>query len=288
MKKPLLALVALMSIALFTAQTTVFQKTQVFPGSSLLAAPFAGWSVVQLTSPGRLFCNKTVDTCTISLLTARNWSTASSDGTAIGSGHRLALGFNDHFDGTQSQRTLASVSDCTSASLDGNGNCTTSINTWILPGAPVEGFGTNANGTDSTDLAYALSSIPGAEYISYTRNTHIGVNENYGAALVEFASSSGSPLVDTYGETSDNTMSLSKTMTALSLTGTSEAIFQVFGSGEVSSVTSPYSANFYGGPLAVHFTEAAAVNISTGAAPTWTLFGTEPFGAASSAIAFKQ
>lgn len=248
------------------------------------------WSVVQLTGPGRIFCNKTVDQCTPILTSATNYAGGGSgSGKVIGSGHRLTLGFNDHQDGSfgSDQRTISGTpSDCTAANIDGNGNCTTSTNTWVCPGASVQAFGFNANGTDSTDLCYVLNSIGGSDRVTGTRSGHNGIGENYGFTFGEFASTSGSPTLDVCGETSDNTISSSKTMTALTLTGTSEAIFQVFGSSEASAVSSPYSLNAYIGASTVHFSEAAAVNVSSGTAPTWTLV--LPQGAASSACAFKQ
>lgn len=288
MRKLILLSVALFGVALSPAQITVAGPVT-FKTKLALTGNASGiaWSVTQFTSPGRVFCNKSVDVCTINLTSATNWANGGSgNGTVIGSGHRLAFGFNDHWDGTQVQRTLVSLMDCTAASLNGSGNCTTSINSWTCPGASVQGYGTNSSGTDSTDLCYVLSSVPGAQYVTYQRSGHSLSVENYGGLLAEFSSTGSSPALDGCGATSDNTVSFSKTMTALPITGSSEAIFQVFGSSQVSSVSSPWNANFYGGIPGTHFTETASVNTSSGVAPTYTL--QSQAGAASSVCAFKQ
>jgi hypothetical protein len=199
----------------------------------------------------------------------------------VGSGHALVLEAGDHFDGVTVQHTLTSVSDC--VTLTSN-TCGSSINTWVLPGSPVQAYTTATGVTQAQDAAYVLSSTSGANFIYACRSAESGSTNRWALTLFEVAASSGTIVLDTLAESNDGGNSGTvHSITESLITGTNDFIVQGFtGPGPNVTVTAPY----YNTIAFQHLAYSIALNVSNGTAPTWT--GTANSTAAGNALAFTN
>lgn len=239
---------------------------------------FLGWlacaqqAVVQLTAPGRVWCTKSVNTCSMPITAATN-------------GNQYDFGFMDHVDGTGAVaplRFLTAFSDCDDAHFVGSdpiGSCSQSLNTWILsgpcPGSTCTiGYHTDTGETDSVEIAYcAYPCVGGAKHIVFTRSGNNGLGENYGGVFGESSFTGGpTPSTPVVNTGSNSIATLTQTMTSVALpSGATGVIFQVIGLAgsfkDPITVTPPYNANLYDD---VHFNAAIAPNVTSGASPVWT------------------
>lgn len=233
------------------------------------------WSLVQLTAPGRIHCDKAQLCCDDAV-------------TAMTAGNIAVQSFNDHWDGTtEPQRVMTSVMDCKTSELVA-GLCPLSHNTWVLPGAgppTVRGF-TNTLATDSCDIGWSKLTSSGSDNITFCRDAKDASGiENFGGATTELASTQLTIGPDVWLGVNDLSSSTSHNVVGLTDVGANDSVVVVFGSQSALSTITPaaYSANLYAD---VHFNTAVALNQSSGAAPN-EIIGASA-GMAGCSISFRD
>jgi hypothetical protein len=209
---------------------------------------------------------------------------------AIGTGQILAAMMGDHLDsGSGTQRTFVSVADCTAAQLVTSGGiqiCGTSINTWVLPGAPCRAFAIASNGlaTESDESGYALNSTAGATYITFQRSG-FSMNERWTPEFVA-VQPNGSAVFDQCTTANQPTASTTHTLVTASLSSTNEAVFQTINTTGSPQIITYANAGAYYSQVTGYQHEMYMVGLSltSGGAPTFV--GTESQAAAGVAMAF--
>jgi hypothetical protein len=152
--------------------------------------------------------------------------------------------------------------------------------TWYVPSGAGTCQNSNINiGASSCAWTPSLTSTSPSIVITMTAST------TYRVIFWDVPySGTGSAALDTQNSTVLSA-GTNPTGQALTLTGSSEAVFQMVGvpTGPASAITSPYQTTF--GEWSNQCSFASAMNISSGAAPTWTDSNSE--AAIVVAIAFK-
>ena len=152
--------------------------------------------------------------------------------------------------------------------------------TWVVPtGANTCSRGTVAEG--GVSCGYVLASTSGTTTVTLT----MGVTQTYDVSFWEVSYTGAGPISVDAQNSGASTAAASPPGQALTLAGTSDAIFQnvATSSAQVTAISAPYTdftnagANFVG--------MAQTLNQSSGAAPTWTVSTGTPTGN-HAAIAF--
>jgi hypothetical protein len=130
-------------------------------------------------------------------------------------------------------------------------------------------------------MAYALNIKAGAKDITVSLSS--APTSQWLVEAIEY-SSTGTPAFDTAGNIDNTTTCTSCSGVGLTLTGTNDVIVQAAVCSACNSITSPYT-----NPADIDTfanAEAGAVNVSSGAAPTWKQSPKAPL--AGSALALKD
>lgn len=177
----------------------------------------------------------------------------------IQAGDALTLMFNNSSDSNAAaQRFLLWVADCNDPT-----GCTpeTSINQWDLhhsPGDDCRGFVTG-NDTFSTDCATAVPSLPGATYITFTRND-TGAAETFDGAFFELSNPAGPVLESVAGDSEPATKT--PIMTPTIVTGNDATIQSI--TSAPSAISPPYVGFF-----AAHYAWGYALGVKNGLPADW-------------------
>lgn len=136
--------------------------------------------------------------------------------------------------------------------------------------------------TVSVDCATILLTAGGANYITIGR-TDNGLAETMSFSVLEISTTSLTPSIDYVSSASINALTVAANITPVTVSG-NDAIVQCISSNP-TGINAPYSSNVF---TQAHFGYSYALNIGSGAAPTWTVGPSPGKAAAGCAVAWTD
>lgn len=242
------------------------------------------WTKVQWLTPPRAACNTGMGgiptdylECTLQL------------SQALGAGHQVTISFVNNSDNPSvTPRTVSYAYACV-AKGGVNNDCNASNNTETIvlhhggAGNNCAASGTAASGgTKSSDCATILLTAGGANYITIGR-TDNGQAETMCFSVLELATTSLTPSLESVNAAGINALTQAANITSVTATG-NDAIVQCI-SSDPTGITAPYSSNVF---TQAHFGYSYALNIGSGAAPTWTVAPPPGQAASGCAVAWND